>query len=209
MLVVSLSQKLLNYIVKGGNNIMYTFTIQVLLQIIHYILPPFILGSCYPCQLYQKITCNCGETSYSVPCGREKTARPPKCKKICKIPSNCHHLGSNKQHNCHTGPCPKCKELCGKSLSCGHVCNAPCHENVKTRVEENGKAALPWEVRGPQFVIKSQPCPPCEVPVDVTCLGGHETVAYPCHMAKPASCGRKCGRELPCGNHTCLRECHR
>ena len=32
MLVVSLSQKLLNYIVKGGNNIMYTFTIQVLLQ---------------------------------------------------------------------------------------------------------------------------------------------------------------------------------
>jgi len=166
-------------------------------------------GSCYPCQLYQKITCNCGETSYSVPCGREKTARPPKCKKVCKIPSNCHHLGSNKQHNCHTGPCPKCKELCGKSLSCGHVCNAPCHENVKTRVEENGKAALPWEVRGPQFVIKSQPCPPCEVPVDVTCLGGHETVAYPCHMAKPASCGRKCGRELPCGNHTCLRECHR
>ena len=32
---------------------------------------------------------------------------------------------------------------------------------------------------------------------------------WPCHVAKPAPCERKCGRELPCGNHTCARDCHK
>lgn len=40
-------------------------------------------------------------------------------------------------------------------------------------------------------------------------LGGHETSDWPCHAAKVASCGRKCGRRLECGNHCCMRECHR
>ncbi len=48
-----------------------------------------------------------------------------------------------------------------------------------------------------------------QVPVPVTCLGGHETSAWPCFCAKPASCGRRCGRHLPCGNHVCERDCHR
>ena len=43
----------------------------------------------------------------------------------------------------------------------------------------------------------------------MTCLGGHETTDWPCHLAKPSSCGRPCGRRLPCGNHTCERSCHK
>ena len=135
--------------------------------------------------------------------------KPPKCKKLCEIPSNCHHSGEDKMHNCHFGPCPRCKLKCGKDLPCGHTCNAECHENVKVKVEDKSRPVGPWEAKGPQFAIVSQPCPPCEYPVSVTCLGGHDTSMYPCHMAKPASCGRKCGRQLPCGNHTCARDCHK
>ena len=144
-----------------------------------------------------------------MPCGREKTAKPPKCKRLCQVPTKCHHESSTNLHNCHFGPCPKCREACAKTLTCGHICQADCHENVKTKVEDKSRPSLPWEVKGPQFVVTSQPCPPCDHPVDVTCLGAHETVAYPCHMAKSSNCGRKCGRSLPCGNHTCVRDCHK
>lgn len=61
---------------------------------------------------------------------------------------------------------------------------------------------------GLQFVIKKLPHPPCEVKVEVTCIGGHETVDMPCHTSKSLSCGRFCGRRLQCGNHTCQLECH-
>ena len=52
-------------------------------------------------------------------------------------------------------------------------------------------------------------CPPCECPVEVECIGGHTARKMPCHEAKEFSCGRPCGRLLPCGNHCCQRECHR
>lgn len=42
----------------------------------------------------------------------------------------------------------------------------------------------------------------------VTCLGGHETLDWPCYVANPTSCERKCGRMLTCGNHTCSLLCH-
>ena len=135
--------------------------------------------------------------------------KPPRCRKECQAPSKCHHPNSDNRHNCHPGPCPPCKQSCQKSLPCGHNCAAPCHENVKVRVEDKNRPVGPWEAKGPQWTISALPCPPCEAPVEVTCLGGHETAAWPCHSAKPASCGRKCGRQLPCGNCTCARDCHR
>jgi NF-X1-type zinc finger protein NFXL1 len=52
-------------------------------------------------------------------------------------------------------------------------------------------------------------CPPCETSVPITCLGAHETGDWPCHAAKAGPCGRNCGRQLACGNHTCSRDCHR
>lgn len=31
---------------------------------------------------------------------------------------------------------------------------------------------------------------------------------FPCSEVRDYSCGRKCGRKLDCGNHTCSKECH-
>ena len=31
---------------------------------------------------------------------------------------------------------------------------------------------------------------------------------FPCSEVRPYSCGRKCGRSLECGNHTCQLDCH-
>ena len=64
-------------------------------------------------------------------------------------------------------------------------------------------------ISGPATEVKNLDCPECQHPVPVTCLGGHETSDWPCYIAKSASCGRKCGRSLPCGNHTCDRDCHK
>jgi len=174
-------------------------------------------GQCQPCNQTKEVTCNCGKSRYLVPCGMEKSTKPPKCKAKCEAPPECHHE-NRIPHNCHFGPCPPCKQVCDKPLSgCGHRCPVACHDNVEVKVEVEGsmKAATPWEavhtgtVGGVRREVKATECPPCQVPVSVTCLGGHETSDWPCHMAKPSSCHRPCGRSLPCGNHTCTRSCHK
>ena len=45
---------------------------------------PCHTGPCYPCPLTVEIKCTCGATSITVPCGREKTTNPPKCRKPCR-----------------------------------------------------------------------------------------------------------------------------
>ena len=77
------------------------------------------------------------------------------------------------------------------------------------KVEDQKKVSAPWEKKGPSTEIRNLDCPPCQAPVPITCLGGHDTSDFPCHMAKPSSCGRSCGRTLLCGNHYCERDCHR
>lgn len=41
-------------------------------------------GPCYPCRITVSIKCKCGGTSITVPCGRQKKTKPPKCSKLCK-----------------------------------------------------------------------------------------------------------------------------
>lgn len=41
-------------------------------------------GPCYPCPLTETISCACKETYTTVPCGKHKTTRPPRCNKPCK-----------------------------------------------------------------------------------------------------------------------------
>ena len=102
-----------------------------------------------------------------------------------------------------------CRFQCKKTLACSHDCEAPCHDNVTIKLEDVPRAAGPWEERGPTTAVRALPCPPCQVPVPITCLGGHETCPWPCSEARPGPCGRKCGRSLPCGNHRCERDCHK
>ncbi|CAH1959936.1 unnamed protein product [Acanthoscelides obtectus] len=164
-------------------------------------------GPCYPCAQTDIVTCRCGATKIQVPCGRKHKTKPPGCNKTCTIPPDCHHP-KREHHRCHFGECPPCKQVCDKLHSdCGHTCPALCHSDVLVK-EEAQKASMPWEQTKPQIKRIAFPCPECVVPVPVTCLGGHETVNWPCHLAKPSSCQRPCRRILGCTNHTCSLPCH-
>nr|XP_009857509.1 zinc finger protein isoform X1 [Ciona intestinalis] len=162
-------------------------------------------GPCYPCPLTSKVTCRCKSTAITVVCGKEKTTRPPRCRKKCVIPPDCHHH-SRLPHTCHFGDCPRCKQICKQQLECGHICPGVCHDKVVVKNEI--KAAAPWEQPQREYIIKKLPCPPCLEPMSAICQGGHETSQFPCHELKAYSCGRLCGRKLACGNHTCALQCH-
>lgn len=161
--------------------------------------------------MYLLIDCHyrCGNTSITVPCGREKKTKPPKCNLPCKIPSKCHHTNF---HKCHINECPSCVQLCmleNDTTKCGHTCNVKCHDAVKVQIiDKNYKPSTPWEVQPDKFELQKMPHPPCEVPVEVECIGGHEKSIWPCWNSKSSSCGRICGRKLKCGNHVCELICH-
>ncbi|XP_065556677.1 NF-X1-type zinc finger protein NFXL1-like isoform X2 [Artemia franciscana] len=169
-------------------------------------------GRCYPCHEKVVLTCACGASRITVPCGREKNVKPPKCGKQCQVPSDCHHP-ERRRHLCHFGKCPPCKRECGLNYpDCDHICVTPCHDNVLVKVDSDTgkKRSGPWEkLKEPSIEIRKLPCPPCDVPVPVTCLGGHETKNWPCHNSKPSSCYRPCGQVLLCSNHICSRPCHK
>ncbi|GFT66664.1 NF-X1-type zinc finger protein NFXL1 [Nephila pilipes] len=165
-------------------------------------------GPCYPCREVVDVTCNCGATKISVPCGRKKSAVPPRCVSDCKRPSDCHH-SERQKHKCHFGSCPPCRLICEKTLNCGHICSFKCHSAVLTKIETKQKKEGPWDLRNSyRMELVCKPCPPCSVPLPIRCLGGHEIQDIPCSSAVSTSCGRKCGRLLSCGNHTCSLECH-
>ncbi|XP_077597775.1 NF-X1-type zinc finger protein NFXL1 [Stigmatopora nigra] len=165
-------------------------------------------GSCYPCPETVEVKCTCGATSSTVPCGRERSTKPPRCKELCKWPPSCHHP-SRVGHRCHDGPCPPCTQPCLLSLAgCAHTCPQPCHDRVVLKSQQ-AQLSGPWEQpSGPAFVTKALPCPPCRVPLPVSCFGEHEVGAVPCCRPDRFSCKRPCGRPLSCGNHKCARECH-
>ncbi len=48
-------------------------------------------GPCYPCAGQSVLSCSCGSTSLTVPCGREKAIKPPRCRKLCTAAPDCHH----------------------------------------------------------------------------------------------------------------------
>lgn len=166
------------------------------------------LGPCYPCPLETKITCRCKQTAITVPCGREKHVKPPKCVLPCKFKYKCGHTTEN-QHSCHFGECPPCKATCNKNYpKCEHKCKARCHESVAVVFKQVEKPATPWEVQPPKTKIMNLDCPPCDEIVSLECFGRHEFMDQICHEAQRKPCGRECGRPLPCGNHNCSLLCH-
>ncbi|XP_020287861.1 NF-X1-type zinc finger protein NFXL1 isoform X2 [Pseudomyrmex gracilis] len=172
-------------------------------------------GPCYPCNRTDVIQCRCGSNKITVPCGSKRRKSLP-CNKPCKIPPICHH-SKQETHKCHQGPCPPCKKICGITYKrCGHSCQATCHTKVYVKVKTQPSVGYPWDNKHERITsrdgikqLKTLPCPPCEVSVPVTCLGGHETRLWPCYMSKPSSCGRSCDQLLSCKNHTCELICHK
>ncbi|XP_052277513.1 NF-X1-type zinc finger protein NFXL1-like [Dreissena polymorpha] len=166
-------------------------------------------GRCYPCMETKDIVCNCKATKVTVPCGREKVTKPPRCIYLCQKPPACDH-STRTPHNCHFGECPPCRQVCGKSLpKCAHTCLANCHIAFKVRYKDDRPRAGPWE-GAPQMIEKvvDKPCPPCMVPMTMMCYGKHETGTFACSVVQPYQCGRRCGRQLACGNHKCSLMCH-
>eukprot|EP01135_Chromosphaera_perkinsii_P003478 Nk52_evm4s245 gene=Nk52_evmTU4s245 len=161
-------------------------------------------GPCYPCPRVSALKCFCGKTQRTVPCGRERTSKPPKCRKMCCIllgkkaensEDICEHIEN--EHACHFGDCPKCEVACNRELfGCQHKCKAKCHGGIRSK------------------------CPPCEVPVTVMCKGGHERKEIPCHalgdrvypgvsvVEEFYQCGSQCGKSLSCNQHVCANPCH-
>ncbi|XP_047520104.1 NF-X1-type zinc finger protein NFXL1 [Pieris napi] len=165
-------------------------------------------GPCYPCPRESKIMCRCKETFITVPCGREKYVKPPKCNQKCNIKYKCGHIEENK-HSCHFGDCPPCKAVCNKSYEkCDHKCKAQCHEYVIVVFKQVEKPATPWEVQPPKTKVVALDCPPCEAPVTVICFGEHDSEMQPCHLASRRCCGRHCNKDLDCTNHKCSLLCH-
>eukprot|EP00051_Salpingoeca_urceolata_P023207 m.390341 g.390341 ORF g.390341 m.390341 type:complete len:977 (+) comp20077_c0_seq5:238-3168(+) len=166
-------------------------------------------GPCYPCPLTVTVTCRCSLTKITVPCGREKTTKPPRCKHPCMLPAYCRHP-QQQPHRCHFGDCPGCEQVCGQVVGpCGHTCLAKCHD-------ERPKAAAPLTKTAkkkksapttPSTPVVT-PCPPCATPVLRSCIGGHDPQPRPCHQTEAFACNCDCNRPLACLRHNCQRPCH-
>ncbi|KOC62472.1 NF-X1-type zinc finger protein NFXL1 [Habropoda laboriosa] len=134
------------------------------------------------------------------------------CEKVCNNTLNC------RKHKCfapcHSGPCYPCAQTDVIQCRCGYnKIRVPCGTVKKIKPPPcNKPCKIPPICHHPKretHKCHQGPCPPCKKILQVTCLGGHETRPWLCHMARPTSCGRLCGKMLPCTNHTCELVCHR
>ena len=65
-------------------------------------------GPCLPCPLSVPIACACGQVSYTVPCGAERSTRVPSCQGICPIPGTCRHSAQTAFHRYINDSRPLC-----------------------------------------------------------------------------------------------------
>ncbi|XP_033010257.1 transcriptional repressor NF-X1 isoform X3 [Lacerta agilis] len=177
-------------------------------------------GPCPSCPAFMTKKCECGRTSHSVRCGHSTAIQ---CTNICGNVLNCGTHSCTQI--CHSGKCQPCEltvkqvcycgstsrevlcgtsedhfsclRTCGKKLSCGmHNCAQVCHP----------QSCQPCP-RLPQIVH----CCPCgQTPLNKLLeLGCTERKL--CTDPIP-SCGRTCGKPLPCSSfdavHTCENLCH-
>jgi hypothetical protein len=80
-------------------------------------------GHCYPCTLTQPVSCFCGTTLKSVPCGMERTARPPRCHEPCGHPPACRH-SARTPHRCHFDRCLPCELPASRFRLVGWFCSS-------------------------------------------------------------------------------------
>ncbi|KAM8967681.1 transcriptional repressor NF-X1 isoform 2-T2 [Pelodytes ibericus] len=183
-------------------------------------------GPCPSCPAFVTKACECGRTSQSVRCGLSSTMH---CANVCGNPLNCGEHSCTQV--CHAGKCTACQQiihqacycggssrdvacgtdkdnydgfgnfscqkLCGKKLNCGkHDCTEVCHP----------QPCQPCP-RLPQ-VVRFCPCgqTPLSKLLELGCVD-RKTCTDPI-----PSCGKTCGKPLPCGSHdfihTCENLCH-
>lgn len=194
-------------------------------------------GQCGECEEKRKTDCRCGRSNMEVACAEANDVScvaPCKTRKSCGIhrcDTLCCPAFSQRDHESHL-----CLQVCGKALQCSnHVCEDFCHLGRcgPCRVVSNeplfcacGSNCVEPPVRcGTDLPICTSPCgesmdcghecvanchfgdhPLCYESVARLCFGGHRQMRVPCHVSS-LSCGRSCGKPLPCG-HSCKIQCH-
>ncbi|XP_047136876.1 transcriptional repressor NF-X1 isoform X1 [Hydra vulgaris] len=195
-------------------------------------------GKCRPCEKVSTVQCRCGVSKKEIFCKDIVPGEPILCERKCNKKRKCGRHKCNQKccidrdhtcniicgkklscgiHKCdevcHAGFCPPCwragfEELacfCGATIlyppiACGAKppeCSKPC-----TR---NHPCGHPTQ----HTCHNEDVCPPCTVLTSKQCMGGHETWKnIPCHLVN-VSCGRLCGKMLPCGLHHCIKKCHK
>eukprot|EP00048_Salpingoeca_helianthica_P009501 m.136096 g.136096 ORF g.136096 m.136096 type:complete len:954 (+) comp14883_c8_seq2:2459-5320(+) len=181
-------------------------------------------GRCDPCGITQTQHCYCGSSTRDTDCGAghldESTDTDPgyySCGKRCGRALACGHHTC--EELCHKGPCAPCRLLpsiattcgCGKQrcytrtactdpiFLCGDVCNKQLHCRHKTRDHRCHQKC------------HTGPCPPCPLPVPVSCLCGANTKDFPavqCHTSLPPwRCETLCDKPKSCRRHRCNVTC--
>ncbi|XP_061095554.1 transcriptional repressor NF-X1 [Conger conger] len=183
-------------------------------------------GPCPQCPAFVNKACVCGRTNQPVRCGQSASIS---CGAVCGATLNCgEHSCAEVCHGAQCQPCPlltmqvcycgvqsrkvpcgtdrdksdgagyfSCQKLCGKQLDCGnHRCQQPCHPGPCPSCPR-----LPRQVRS---------CPCGQTPLSKLLELGYSE-RRGCTDPIP-SCGKTCGRPLPCGSddtiHTCENMCH-
>lgn len=186
-----------------------------------------------PPEQYETARVQCGLPPECIP-----SSYPPKCKQVCRRQLSCerHHCKevccTDLDHTCYQ-ICTR-KLTCGQH-QCGQLCHdgrcAPCTLKSYSRLycrcretwveppvpcgqpvpECSRPCSIPRPCGHPPYHTchASSECPKCVVPVEKLCASHHKPLPYhhPCHLVD-VSCGRKCGKHLPCCGRPCALVCH-
>ncbi|GFR59088.1 transcriptional repressor NF-X1 [Elysia marginata] len=156
-------------------------------------------------------------------CGKKKTCGRHKCSETCctmdihicelvcgkKLSCGIHKC----EELCHKGNCKRCLQASFDELTC--YCGAAVIEPPVPCGTRRPECHLPCtrehdcdhEVR--HQCHAEEKCPPCTELTEKLCMGGHTVRKnVPCYL-DCVSCGYPCNKKLPCGQHLCLKKCHR
>ncbi|KAH3756139.1 NF-X1-type zinc finger protein [Pelomyxa schiedti] len=168
-----------------------------------------------PCEVMK----SCGRHLCRTVCCPSRCAEDIPGNHVCRIV--CNKQLECRKHKCeilcHLGPCPSCFKVkmeevscrCGKTvlhppIPCGTKlppCPFPCSIPRKC-----GHKDVP--VYGDMHSCHQGACPPCTMLVSKMCMGGHELRKNVQCYLESVSCGKVCGKQLPCGLHLCQKLCH-
>ncbi|ELT89371.1 hypothetical protein CAPTEDRAFT_154981 [Capitella teleta] len=191
---------------------------------------PCHTGPCGACPGITEVTCRCGILNDRLPCTEVLTftsERPFTCQRKCNKKLSCS------RHKCQNRCCVltehKCEQICGqpchngKCPTCWHVSfdDLTCECGVESLIAPVACGTKPPECRQPCIrphacdhqvmhnCHAEDRCPPCTVFTKKWCHGRHELREHiACHITE-LSCGRLCAKELPCKQHSCIKNCHK
>ncbi|ESN99996.1 hypothetical protein HELRODRAFT_83646, partial [Helobdella robusta] len=150
-------------------------------------------------------------------CGRHRCCqnccvdREHVCNVICAHKLTC---GLHKcEEVCHKGRCPTCWRASFEELTCecgSEVIYPPVPCGTAPPICVKPCARVHPCTHPVQHKCHSEPsCPPCAILTQKLCMCGRETRAnVPCFL-QDVSCGRPCGKPLPCLVHNCAQLCHK